>query len=121
MTPLAAKSFAKAINTFRETRNGYFGRLEFTEYVVKLGMPYGKHVLTELIKVGVVVHVTKTDYSFSGKPIHFSVILEVYKKLKSYFTAKSHTHVQPNNTAELSERICIDYLKNLGYIILKQY
>ena len=121
MTPLAAKSFAKAINTFRETRKGYFGRLEFNEYIVRLGMPYGKHVLTELIKVGVVVHVTRTDYSFTGKPIHFSVVLEVYNKLKDYYTPKSHTHVQPNNTAELSERKCIDYLKNLGYIILKQY
>lgn len=115
-----AKTATLAIAQVRKTHpNESFDLKDLTTNLKKLGCPYAKNVVSELIKRGLLVKGNSGYYFAKNEPVHFSVLInrlnEVSNAAKRY-TAKS---LSKTITFVLSEDAAISFLKSRGFKIMR--
>lgn len=115
------KEVTKLINEFK-AKYETFTRQNFYDFCLKNNIPYRQHWLVRLIGNNVVQRIRHGQYIWIGKdPVFIGIVNIILVDMKDYFIGhKKDNGIKVIKHVETSkEQEAIDYLKSLGYKIMK--
>lgn len=132
---ITPEQFAYRINTLKGQTSAttIYDKEQVIELLKKFDIPASGTYITSYCNHGIIVRVRPGEFKFPGAPVHISKIIDALEERRSYnrnWTRKAAEEEEiPEEPAkepieEPSEEDtiarCIDYLKQRGYLILKQ-
>jgi hypothetical protein len=132
---ITPEQFAYRINTLKGQTSAtmVYDKEQVIELLKKFDIPASGTYITAYCNHGIIVRVRPGEFKFPGAPVHISKIMDALEERRSYnrkWTKKtkedeeilkepSEKPIEEPSEKDTIAR-CIDYLKQRGYLILKQ-
>lgn len=121
---ISSENFAIRINTLKG--NVSATAIYSTEDVVKLlkkyDLPSCSNYLAGYVDNGILIRIRKNEYKFPATPVYAGTIEKVLNEIRKKHNIERQPEKPPIEEPSEEDTIarCIDYLKQRGYLILKQ-
>ena len=132
---ITPEQFAYRINTLKGQTSAtmVYDKEQVIELLKKFDIPASGTYITAYCNHGIIVRVHPGEFKFPGAPVHISKIIDALEERRSYnrkWTKKTKEEEEipeesvkepikePNDEDKIARYI--DYLKQRGYLILKQ-
>lgn len=119
--------FCIAFNTLRlNNQNKFFSRSEIHESLINNINKFPKQSnIIDIFSNNKIINKQgkgkNTKYSFTNYPIHINALKNAYKLFKEYVKVASSKCYKNSLQFQIDEEYCINFLKERGYKILKQF
>lgn len=119
-----AKETAPIFNTLKKVlifKGNQFNRSAIIEILNKCNFPKGCTMYMAFINSGIVSKKGRIFSFTSTDPTYYKELEKVYNAYKALVIRYSNSNKKPKQAIVLTDEMCIRYLKQRGYKIIKEY